>query len=53
MHRVNLQMKVSIIDKMLLETEKEIDEYCKTNNIKYINYFYHEELVKNKKENNT
>ena len=32
---------------------KEIDEYCKTNNIKYINYFYHEELVKNKKENNT
>lgn len=27
---------------------KEIDEYCKVNNIKYINYFYHEELVKNK-----
>lgn len=27
---------------------EEIDEYCKANNIKYINYFYHEELVKNK-----
>lgn len=30
------------------ELSKEIEEYCKTNNIKYINYFYHEELVKNK-----
>ena len=27
---------------------QQIEEYCKTNNIKYINYFYHEELVKNK-----
>lgn len=27
---------------------EEIDEYCKANRIKYINYFYHEELVKNK-----
>ena len=36
-----------------INLSKEIDEYCKTNNIKYINYFYHEELVKNKKENNT
>ena len=35
-----------------INLSKEIDEYCKTNNIKYINYFYHEELVKNKKENN-
>jgi DNA repair photolyase len=26
----------------------QIDEYCKKNNIKYINYFYHEELVKAK-----
>ena len=25
---------------------EEIDEYCKANDIKYINYFYHEELVK-------
>lgn len=32
-----------------INLSKEIDEYCKTNNIKYINYFYHEELVKNKK----
>lgn len=36
-----------------INLSKEIDEYCKTNNIKYINYFYHEELVKNKKKNNT
>ena len=28
----------------------EINEYCQKNNINYINYFYHEELVKNKKE---
>ena len=35
-----------------INLSKEIDEYCKKNNIKYINYFYHEELVKNKKENN-
>lgn len=27
----------------------EINEYCIKNNIKYINYFYHDELVKNKK----
>lgn len=31
-----------------INLSKDIDEYCKTNNIKYINYFYHEELVKNK-----
>lgn len=30
------------------ELSKEIEEYCKINNIKYTNYFYHEELVKNK-----
>ena len=35
-----------------INLSKEIDEYCKINNIKYINYFYHEELVGNKKENN-
>lgn len=28
----------------------EINDYCLKNNINYINYFYHEELVKNKKE---
>lgn len=28
----------------------EINGYCDINNINYINYFYHEELVKNKKE---
>ncbi|MEG2769750.1 MAG: radical SAM protein, partial [Oscillospiraceae bacterium] len=27
----------------------EIDEYCCDNNIKYINYFYHEKLVAEKK----
>lgn len=27
-----------------------INDYCQKNNINYINYFYHEELVKNKKE---
>ena len=31
-----------------INLSKEIDEYCKKNNIKYINYFYHEDLVKNK-----
>ena len=29
---------------------KEIDCYCQNNHIKFKNYFYHEELVKNKKE---
>ena len=28
----------------------EINDYCDKNSINYINYFYHEELVKNKKE---
>ena len=28
----------------------EINIYCENHNIHYINYFYHEELVKNKKE---
>lgn len=30
----------------------EINDYCKKNNINFINYFYHEELVKNKKNCN-
>lgn len=30
----------------------DIDEYCKINNINYVNYFYHEELVKAKQANN-
>jgi len=28
----------------------EIDKFCKEQNVKYINYFYHEELVKEKIE---
>lgn len=28
---------------------KEIQEYCERNNVKYLNYFYHEKLVENKK----
>ena len=32
------------------DLSKEIKDYCEINNIKYINYFYHEELVKNKKK---
>lgn len=32
--------------------EKEIKDYCESINIKYKKYFYHEELVKNKKETN-
>jgi len=28
----------------------EINNYCEDNNINYINYFYHEELVRKKKE---
>lgn len=30
---------------------KQINEYCENNNICYVNYFYHEKLVKAKKEN--
>lgn len=30
------------------DLSKEIKEYCESNKVKYINYFYHEELVKNK-----
>lgn len=30
---------------------KQINEYCENNNICYVNYFYHEQLVKVKKEN--
>ena len=29
---------------------KEIESYCSLNNVKYINFFYHEELVKSKRE---
>ena len=32
------------------DLSKEIQEYCENNNVKYINYFYHEELVQNKKK---
>ncbi len=28
----------------------EIEAYCKQNTIKYLNYFYHDELVKNKRK---
>ena len=31
------------------DLSKEIKDYSEINNVKYINYFYHEELVKNKK----
>ena len=31
------------------DLSKEIKEYCESNNVKYINYFYHEKLVENKK----
>lgn len=34
------------------ELSKEIEEYCKNNNIKYKNYFYHKKLVENKKSGN-
>lgn len=29
-----------------------IEQYCSTNGVKYKNYFYHKELVENKKKNN-
>ena len=29
----------------------EIEDYCKTKNIRYKNFFYHEKLVKNKENN--
>ena len=29
---------------------KEIKDYCEINNVKYINYFYHEKLVEDKKD---
>ena len=31
------------------DLSEEIKEYCEINNIKYIDYFYHEKLVENKK----
>lgn len=31
------------------DLSEEIKEYCKNNEVKYINYFYHEKLVENKK----
>ena len=31
------------------DLSKEIKDYCEINSIKYINYFYHEKLVENKK----
>lgn len=31
-----------------IKLANEINEYCKTNNIKFVNYFYHEQLVKDK-----
>ena len=34
------------------ELAKEINNYCNQNNIKYTNYFYHKELVENKKKIN-
>ena len=33
-----------------ISLSNDINDYCQKNNINYINYFYHEELVKNKKE---
>ncbi len=33
-----------------INLSNDINDYCQKNNINYINYFYHEELVKNKKE---
>ena len=32
------------------DLSKEIKDYCEINNVKYINYIYHEELVENKKK---
>ena len=34
------------------QLSNEIEEYCRKNNIKYINYFYHEKLVEQKKSSN-
>ncbi len=31
---------------------KEVEDYCEKNNIKYINYFYHDKLVEKKKAEN-
>ena len=31
------------------DLSREIKDYCEINNVKYINYFYHEKLVENKK----
>lgn len=33
-----------------IDLAKELENYCKMNKIKFINYFYHDELVKAKKE---
>lgn len=50
-NRIYVQGKMDYWQNLAIE----IEEYCKERNIKHINYFYHEELVKNKKtkeENN-
>lgn len=39
----------SVCNKLDIDLSKEIKDYCEINNVKYINYFYHEELVENKK----
>ena len=36
-----------------IDLSQEINDYCDKNKLNYKNYFYHEELVKAKKENKT
>ncbi len=43
----NLNLRGDYKTKILFYIQ-EIKDYCENNNINYINYFYHEELVKSK-----
>ena len=44
-----IEISKEYIDEYWNDLSKEIKDYCEINNVKYINYFYHEKLVENKK----
>ena len=44
---MNKEFAVDQLKKYWKKLSQQIEKFCKTNNIKYINYFYHEELVIN------
>lgn len=49
---LNYKYKFVKNNKYWKDLADEINNYCNLNNINYINYFYHKELVEKKKEGN-